>query len=203
MKKIFYVLFPLLTVVIVLEAGYYLYLTNPQLKSFLSQYLPSSITKEIKKTGRVEVESKLNNIKLTPVKEPLDEVLNQWKIWNEGIFTREEKRSAEIKRTIPQKIRLIFTYEAYERDKLSSKGKLISSAREELVGDTLFIHFGFDQDFLKDLDNEELESYLTQSFLTTLYRISHIDTGSNNREEKLKKILIDYYNSKKILFKII
>jgi len=193
-KKFLYISFIIVVLIFIIELGYYFYLKNT---SKISSFIPLFNFHQ-----RVEVESRLDDIIVSTNKKPLKELLNQFKIWDEGVYIRDFERVLEIKKHPPQKIKIILNYSNYKKDRAFSKGELISSAKEERIGKELVIHLGFSKKFLDSLDNKEKEMYITQSFLTTLYRISHTSQDFKSKEEELKRILIEFLETQRSLFKI-
>jgi len=198
MKKVFYLLPIGLLLIIAFEVGLYFYLTNKNQKKAEKALISPSPALE----KQIEIVSKLDNIDILGKQELLMEILERWKIWEEGVYVRDFDRALEIKKNPPGKIKIIFDYNNHERDKAFSKGELISSATEERVGNELTISLGFSKKLLDSFNNQEKEMYLTQSFMSTLYRISHTEQNFERKEEELKRVLIEYTGANKNLFAI-
>lgn len=198
MKKFLYFLLTGLFLIVVVEVGLYFYLSyKSQQKAEEALILSSpSLGKQ------VEIVSRLDKINILEKSEPLKELLAEWKIWEEGVYTRDFERALEIRKSPPRKIKIIFTYDTYPRDKVFSKGELISSAKEERIDSELTIFLGFSKKFLDTLNKQKKERYLTQSFITTLYRISHTEQDFEKKEEELKRILIEFLKTNKTIFEI-
>lgn len=198
MKKVLYLLPIGLLLIFAVEIGLYFYFTNKSQKKIEKALVPSSPALE----KQIEIVSRLDNIDILERQEPLMEILERWKIWEEGVYIRDFDRALEIKKSPPGKIKIIFDYNNYEKDKVFSKGELISSAKEERAGDELIILLGFSKKLLDSFNNQEKEMYLTQSFISTLYRISHTEQNFERKEEELKRVLIEYTEVNKSLFEI-
>jgi len=155
---------------------------------------------------QIEVVSELEGITVFKNKTFLDELSNRFGVWNEGVFIRGEfdRPMVAIPKTPVKKIKIVLTYnyKDYKRDKVFSQGQLISSAKEERLGDELIILLGFSKKFLDGLDNEKKEMFITQSYISTLYRISHTGQNFKSREERLKEILVEHIEANRNLFKI-
>ena len=130
-------------------------------------------------------------------------VLNRFGVWSEGVYIRDEfdkQGLAEIVKSPVSRLKIVLTYGQYNRDKLFSRGKLISSAKEERNGDQLVIWLGFSKDYLDSIDDEAVAWYLSQSLIETIYNISHIDYDFDSKTAGLEEVLKDYHQKPDMYF---
>jgi len=160
---------------------------------------------------QIEVVSELEEITVSANEASLNEFLSRFNVWQEGVCVRgetNEEKLGQISKSFFRKIKIVLTYncKSYKRDKVFlenvSGNELVSSAEEKIVDDDLIILLGFSKKFLDSLDNKNKEMYITQSFIRTFYRISHVGQNSKSREEGLNKILIEYVEANKSFFEI-
>lgn len=194
-------------IIIIAELAFYFYFTHSHLRFFTSLPIPLFNQNQLsptvtKKIGTVEIESHLDDINIILIKEPLDEILDQWKIWEEGVFITDQKKVLQIKKTPPKKIKIIFSYENYEYDQIFSKEKLISSADRVFMNDTLIIKLGFNKDYIESVDNKNREYLFTQSFLTTLHHVSHFNLDYRETMQELQNILINLKKAGRNIFEV-
>ncbi len=203
MKKRFYFFTLIFFLIVIIGVESHFYIKNNNREKTIGP--SSSGPFPEKASGEIELISRVNDRNILVKKEPMSEVMKEWKIWEEGVYIRDDYNGAHvltIKKIPPRRIKIVIDYGTYKRDNVVSQGKLISSAREEMNNDELIIFLGLSKLFFDNLEEEEKEKYLTEAFLSTLYRISHTEQNFEIKEEKLREVLVYYNKENKTLFEI-